>query len=353
MCVAQHILAALEGTEITSVERDLILKEKVLGFTLYKWNIESADQLIELNKELKALAKQAGYELILAVDHEGGRVFRLPEPFSQIPPMKNWGDSFNQTGDVEPLFELGKILGSEIKAAGFNLNFAPAVDINTNPDNPVIADRSFSETATVVYKLARQVIRGLIHENIIPCLKHFPGHGGTSLDSHDFLPLDERNLEEITKTDLLPYQSLIAENLAPTIMTAHVVFPEIDKDHPATLSQKFLTQILRNEMKYAGIIFSDDLLMKAIADNYGIYEAAKAFFLCGGDVALICKQPELSQEIIEKLKKDGDDLSKLFDCSKKRIESLKKSFLTSETLKTNLSHLIKDHQLYLNQLFPA
>lgn len=301
MTIASHILAGLDGTTLTSLERDLILKHKVLGFTLFKRNIESLEQLQVLTTEIKALARQAGYEILLAVDHEGGRVFRLPEPFTRIPPMRKWGEHFEETGDVVPVFELGKILASEASLAGFNLNFAPVCDLDLNEKNPIIGDRAFSTNKEIVFKLARQVILGHQKLGMFTCLKHFPGHGATSLDSHEALPIDERSESEITDLDIYPYQRLVAEGLADSIMTAHVVYPKIDKDNPATLSEIILEGILRKKLHYDGVIFSDDLLMKAIADHHGIPAAAKKFFLCGGDAALICKHPELTLETIERL----------------------------------------------------
>jgi beta-N-acetylhexosaminidase len=231
------------------------LKEKILGFTLFAHNIESAAQLIELNKELKSLAKQVGYDIVIAVDQEGGKVERLPSPFSKIKPMRDWGDIFSQTGRVEPLYELGKILGSEVRAAGFNLDFAPVVDVDLHSANPIIGNRSFSSHPEVVYKLARQVIRGLLHEGMIPCLKHFPGHGATTKDSHLELPHDNRPADKIFRYDILPFKKLIEEDLAPTIMTAHVVYSELDKKNPATLSEKIIKEILREKLNYDGMVF--------------------------------------------------------------------------------------------------
>lgn len=347
--IAQHILAALNGTQITPLERDLILKEKILGFTLFKRNIESAAQLAELTCELKTLARQAAYELILAVDQEGGRVFRLPEPFSKIPPMRWWGDLFEKTGAVKPLFELGRILGSEVITAGFDLDFAPVVDVDGHADNPVIADRSFSKSPQVVYKLARQVIRGLITENVIPCLKHFPGHGATTQDSHEVLPQDNRDLSQLEETDLFPFKQLIAEQLAPTIMTAHVVYPKVDADAPATLSKKWLNDILRKKLNFNGVLFSDDLLMNAIKNNYKIDKAALRFFECGGDVALIGNEPEKTLEVIRKLRNNKALASRL-QASAQRIKNLKQNFPEHKKSHVPLENVIEKNTRVLERL---
>jgi len=300
--IARHFLSGIPGKEITKDVEDLILKEKILGFTLFKRNFDTLEELISLSSELHSLAKQAGYTLALAVDHEGGRrVFRLPQPFTPVCPMRDLGDDFEKNNDATKAFKIGQILASEVKAVGFNVIFAPVTDIDLNENNPIIGDRSFSSHAEIVYLLARQVIRGVLSEGIVPCLKHFPGHGATSQDSHEELPTDNRSIDELKKFDLVPYQKIIAENLAPTIMTAHVVFPKIDKE-PATISEYFINQLLRNELHYQGLLFSDDLLMKAISQNYNLKDVALKFFNNGGDVALICNQPDYLIEIIKELK---------------------------------------------------
>lgn len=347
MSLGQHFLAALNGPQISPPERDLILKHKILGFTLFKRNIQSAQQVLELNTELKTLAQQAGYDLLIAVDQEGGRVFRLPEPFTKIPPMRHWAP-FLKT-NLQNFYELGLILGQEVAAAGFTLDFAPVVDVDTNPLSPIIGDRSFSENPEHVFLAAREVIRGMIKTGIIPCLKHFPGHGNTTQDSHHELPLDNRSLDDLEKTDLVPYQKLIAENLAPTIMTAHVVYPQIDMENPATLSQKIIGEILRKNLNYNGVIFSDDMLMKAIAAHHDLTTACREFFCCGGDVVLICEQPELTTEIIEKLRNDSS-LTPNLAAAQKHLSALKKRFPPiSKNL--NLVQITKGNQEKIQTFF--
>jgi beta-N-acetylhexosaminidase len=355
MNVASHILAGLEGTQISPLERDLILKHKVLGFTLFKRNIASPEAMVALNEELQALAKQAGYELILAVDQEGGRVARLPEPFSTIKPMREWASLFEKNSNIEDIHTLGKILGSEVKAAGFNLDFAPVVDLDTNSNNPIIGDRSFSAYPDVVYKLARHFIRGLMSEGVLPCLKHFPGHGHTEKDSHLELPVDNREAVDIETNDLIPYQKLIAEGLAPTLMTAHVMYPKIDKDNPGTLSKPILTDWLRKKLNYQGIIFSDDFLMKAIADNYDLFEASKQFIQCGGDVILVCDQPEVSVSLIEKLNHEignNKDLESSLKTAQGRIQKLQK-FITKPSKISDYQKIAKTNQDLLSKIWQA
>jgi len=354
--VGQHFLAGFDGFSVTDDVRELILKEKILGFTLFKWNIESAEQLKALNDELQSLAHEAGYELILAVDQEGGRVQRLPEPFTKIPAMRLWAEACAQREAPGAIYELGRILGCEVRLAGFNLDFAPVVDIDINALNPIIGDRSFASDAATVTRHARELIRGLIREGVMPCLKHFPGHGATHKDSHLELPVDERPWEDLRALDVVPYSNLISENLAPAVMTAHVLYPKIDTDNPATLSRYIVGGLLRGELGYDGVVFSDDFLMKAIADNHDLTAAARTFFEIGGDVVLICKRPDLNLEIIRRLKaecaaNDASNLRESLRQAAQRIENLKRQFFPSFYGAADLASVTKQHQDFVKTVF--
>lgn len=347
-----HFLAGLSGTSITPAVKTLIQKHHVLGFTLFKRNFTDTQSLIALNQELKALAKEAGYDLLLAVDQEGGRVFRLPAPFTQVPPMREWSRLFASTQNESALFSLGKILGSEVKQAGFDIDFAPVVDLDLNPHNPIIADRSFSADANIVTQLAAQVIRGLLDQNIIPCLKHFPGHGATFQDSHKVLPQDSRTLNELKNQDLIPYQKLIQQNLCPAVMTAHILFPNIDDQKPATLSAFFLSTLLRQQLQFDGVVFSDDFLMKAVADNFDLTESAGIFLQSGGDVVLICDQPELTCDLIEKLSKQTNPaLLNQLAASKKRIQQLHTLTQNNKANSQSLNDVTAQNALTLKNLW--
>lgn len=349
--IAPHILGALAGPTVSSLEKDLILKHKILGFTLFKRNIESLEQLLELTAELHALAKQAGYDLLLSVDQEGGRVFRLPEPFPKIPPMREWGKKFDDTQDATLLYQLGQMLAEQVGLTGFTMDFAPLIDVDLNPDSPIIGDRSFSSSAQAVYLMARQVIRGFENKGILTCLKHYPGHGFVNQDSHLTLPVDQRDLSEIQKVDLLPYLKLIEENLAPSVMTAHVSYPNWDKDNPATLSPKILGH-LRNTLNYDGVIFSDDYLMKAIFDNYDLSDALLQFFQSTGDAALICDKPDLILETIQKY--NANHIQKVsLKAPQNRLLKLKKRF-PNPFKAASLSQVqskLNEHQNWLSQVF--
>ncbi|MCP5463951.1 MAG: beta-N-acetylhexosaminidase [Deltaproteobacteria bacterium] len=351
MTLRQHILAGIAGKELSQVEKDLILKHKVLGFTLFSRNFSNLEELADLNEQIQALAKQAGYDIVLAVDQEGGRVARLRAPFEPIAPMRDWTALCAEQGDWEKFFQFGTLLAQQVKALGFNLDFAPVADLDLAEENPIIGDRSFSKHGEVVFRMCRQLLRGFEQEQILGCLKHFPGHGNTLKDSHLELPEDERELSELLANDLLPYQKLISENLAHSIMTAHVMYPQIDSKHCGTLSKTIIHDVLRQQFSYTGLVFSDDLLMKAIFDHHNLSDAASRFFECGGDVVLICDQPELSLELLaflEQEEKNNAALAGFLKSAQKRIQD---SFLSKIKTHKPLNNLNAFAEEFNERLF--
>ena len=350
-----HILAALNGTDITPEIEELILEHRILGFTLFKRNIQSASQVQKLTSDLQAIAKKANYQLLLAVDQEGGRVARLSQPeFVKIPPMQKWAERFIDNNQAEDLFELGVMLAEQTLSCGFNVDFAPVVDVNTISENPVIGDRSFGSDPQLVYVCARNVLRGMRKGGVISCIKHFPGHGATTKDSHLDLPIDDRYESEILASDVFPFQKLMAESLVDSVMTAHVLYPSIDKNKPATVSQTIITNILRQDLNYQGVVFSDDMMMKAISDHYGIEKAVFDFFKAGGDAVLICEKPELTLDILENFpEKEASLLTHQLEIAKNRLEMLKRRMIQPDenNHKNTFAHLVKRHQMIIDNFF--
>lgn len=359
--LGQHVLGGFDGCSVTDEVRDLILKKKILGFTLFNWNIESAAQLCALIDELKSLARQAGYRLILALDQEGGRVARLPvPPFTKIPPMRMWGDLVLETEDFSVIRELGRLVARELRLAGFNLDFAPVADVDLNPNNPVIGDRSFSSDPWHVYQCSKYFLQGMTEEGVMGCLKHFPGHGATDRDSHLELPHDSRPLDVLLAVDILPYGKLIVEGMAPSVMTAHVVYEAIDSKNPATFSHKILGGLLRGQLGYDGVVFSDDLLMKAISDHHDLLDVMLQFFDCGGDAVLVCKNATLNFELVERLEKallQGSEANKkIFENlrqSQRRLAALKGSHLSLPTEPGDPAEIMENHREFVMRLFPG
>lgn len=322
--IGHHIISGFEGTQITPEVKELIQKYHVAGFILFKSNIKSPRQVKKLIFQLQKLSKKP---LFFGVDHEGGRVFRLSPPFTQIPPMAVLGQYYRKTKNKKPIANLGRVMATELRAVGFNWNYAPVVDVHSTPTNPIIGDRSFSPNPEIVAKCTEAFISGLHSQEVLSCAKHFPGHGATEEDSHLELPRVRDSRRLLWKRDLVPYKKLISQNFLPTIMTAHVVYPKLDSRNCATLSDKILRGILRARLGFEGVIVSDDLFMKAIARHMALHEAALKFFKASGDIVLLCHQPKMQIKIIKALQKiiqKDQLLAKILKESKKRIDQLEK-----------------------------
>jgi beta-N-acetylhexosaminidase len=219
----------------------------------------------------------------VSVDQEGGRVARLRAPFTEWPPMATLG----RCGDASLAERFARALAAELKAVGVTMDYAPVLDVHTNPKNPVIGDRALAERANEVARLGAAIIKGLQGEGIAACGKHFPGHGDTSTDSHLELPLIEHPPERLRDVELVPFKAGIEAKVA-SIMTAHILIPALDEERPATLSKRIITGLLRDELGYEGLVLSDDLEMKAIAHEYQVPSAAVMAIEAGCDGVLIC-----------------------------------------------------------------
>ena len=268
---------------------ELARSGQVGGFVLFRRNLGSPQEVLAQNVRLRSLAPSE-LPLWIAVDQEGGRVARLGPPVLKLPPMRSLG----QLDDLALTREAACSLGQQLAILGFNLDFAPVLDVDTNPGNPVIGDRSFSREPEDVIQHARAFAAGLAEAGIASCGKHFPGHGDTHLDSHLALPALDHPMERLTRVELAPFATLSGE--LPCVMTAHVVFRSIDPVHPATLSRAVVTGLLRDQLGFSGIIFSDDLEMKAVSETYGVAQAACMAIDAGCDQVLICEHEELTFE---------------------------------------------------------
>ena len=287
-------------TELPDEIAALISQTDLGGVILFSDNLQSIAQIVTLNHQLQQTSKYSNLKLplFIAVDQEGGRVARLPRQdatsftgsMSIAATYQNHGTYFAE--------QTGKILGQELLATGFNLNFAPTVDVNINPLNPVINVRSFGEDASVVAKLANTQLTAMQQSGILATLKHFPGHGDTSVDSHTGLPKVNHNLKKIEQVDLLPFQYAIDSGEAKVIMTAHIQYPALDNStfvsksgktmvKPATMSSKILTELLRGKMGFDGLVITDALDMKGISLFFDEAQAVIETFKAGSDIALM------------------------------------------------------------------
>ena len=279
--IGQLLIGSLAGTTITPEIRSLAREFSLGGVTLFSRNIEAPEQVAELAIDLQTLA--SGLPLWTAVDQEGGRVARLRKPFTEWPPMAVLGRS----GSVELASRFASALGAELRAVGITLDYAPVLDIHTNPKNPVIGDRALAEDADLVARLGAAIVRGLQDTGVAACGKHFPGHGDTSVDSHLDLPLVEHPPDRIRRVECVPFREAIRAGVA-FIMTAHVLVPSLDEERPATLSPRVVEAMLREELNFSGVILSDDLEMSAIAKSYRVPDAAVQAVAAGCDGLLIC-----------------------------------------------------------------
>jgi beta-N-acetylhexosaminidase len=274
--IGQMVFTGISGTSLTDDEAKFIEEENIGGVVLFKNNYETPGQLAELVNSIQALRKE--YPLYIAVDHEGGRVMRFRTSFTQFPPMLDLA----KTESPKNCFQVATIMADELSACGINLNLSPVCDILTNQSNKVIGDRAFGKEPESVSKFISSMIRGFQTNKVMACAKHFPGHGSTTKDSHFDLPIVKKELSELQSDEFVPFVKAIKSRVE-FVMMAHLIVEGIDPDLPCTLSPKAY-EILRNDLKFNKLIISDDMQMKAIADNFGTGEAAVMAIKAGADI---------------------------------------------------------------------
>jgi beta-N-acetylhexosaminidase len=256
------------------------LERGLAGVVLYERNFDTVVRLNELTAEIR---RAAGRPVLIGIDQEGGTRFALQEPFTAWPSAAELG----RVGDIALVEQVARAMASELRAAGCNLNFAPMLDLNVNPESPVTKDRSFGADPKLVAKMGVAFNRGLRAGRVLSCAKHFPGHGDTLVDPHHDLPVFAGTMGRLESAELVPFAAAVAAGV-PLIMTAHILLPQIDPQQPASLSRKMLDGILRRQMGFDGLILADDLGMGAIARRRGPGEAAVETLLAGTDIAMLC-----------------------------------------------------------------
>ena len=329
--IGQLLIGSLASTTITPELRSLAREFSLGGVILFSRNIEAPEQVAELSIDTQALAGEM--PLWVSVDQEGGRVARLRKPFTEWPPMAVLGRS----GSTELAARFAAALAAELKAVGITLDYAPVLDIHTNPKNPVIGDRALAESAEAVAQLGAAIVRGLQENGVAACGKHFPGHGDTSVDSHLDLPLVEHPPDRIRRVECVPFREAIRTDVA-FIMTAHVLVPSLDEERPATLSPRIVQDMLREELGYQGVILSDDLEMKALSATSAVPTSAVEAIRAGCDGVLICSgNVELQATTLEALVKateSGEISPTRLDAALRRLKVAKERFLAKERPKT-------------------
>ena len=291
----QRLVIGIGGTSLSAEEREWIKECQPGGFVLFARNVEEPRQVAELNRELESLLPR-DLPPIRCVDQEGGRVARIKKPATEWPPMRWVGN----VDDVRMTAAVARAIARELRAMNFDLDFAPVADVDSNPKNPIIGDRSFGPKPDRVAKHAATFVTAMQDEGCIACAKHFPGHGDTTVDSHLALPVVEKDPPDIEQVELPPFQACIRARVG-TIMTAHVVYPAWDEDRPATMSHKVIDAILRKKLGYTGVIFSDDMEMKAVRGRFPLDLQLEEATAAGVDVFLFCKELGLQVEAYERL----------------------------------------------------
>jgi beta-N-acetylhexosaminidase len=346
--IGQMVIVGLDGYEISPNTVEFIDKYKVGGFIFFANNIQSSSQLLKFMNSIKAENSKNSIPLFLSIDEEGGRVTRMPKEFVKFPSNKIIGN----VNKKEFSYEIGKVMANKIGAFGFNMNFAPVLDVNSNPSNPVIGDRAFSSEASIVSSLGVETMRGLQQGKVIPVVKHFPGHGDTAEDSHKGLPSLNHDLARLESLELIPFQEAI-NNDAEAVMIAHILLPQIDKENPSSMSKVIITDILREKMNFQGLVITDDMTMGAIMKNYEIGEASVKSVLAGTDIVLVCHGKDKQIQVIEALKKadlEGRISEERIDESLYRILSLKEKYAIKdeENPAVNVDEINADIRSVLN-----
>lgn len=346
--IGQMMFAGVSGTTLQQETTSLIHDYKVGGLILYGNNLETPQQTVTLMNALMAANVNNQLPLFLGTDQEGGKVVRLPGPLKNFPTNQRIGD-INQSSLS---FAVGQLLGEQLKAFGFNLDFAPVLDVNSNPNNPIIGDRSFSNDPDIVSKLGIETMKGLESKQVIPVVKHFPGHGDTAVDSHLELPKVTKSLDDLNQLELVPFKAAI-NNGADVVMVAHILLPKIDPQYPSSMSKDVITGMLREQLDFDGVVMTDDMTMKAITNHFDIGRAAVDSVKAGSDVILIAHEYANVTAAIQAVKaavNKGELTEERIDDSVRRIIALKQKYqLANQPVKAvDINRLNTDIEKVLN-----
>jgi beta-N-acetylhexosaminidase len=292
--IGQLFILGFNGTTPSKGISELISKSHVGGVILFRRNLKTPSQAATLTRSLQSRSKRM--PLFIGIDEEGGRVSRLPKGFTRFPEAALFGS----LGDAGLAYKASQVTAWELRAVGINLNFAPVLDVLTEPSNPVIQGRAFGDKATLVSRMGLAVMAALQDNRVIACGKHFPGHGDTTVDSHVALPTVTLDKHRLQTVELRPFYHLIGNGLA-MIMTAHVVYPSLDRTAPATLSARIIGRLLRKDLGFNGVVVTDDLEMKAISQEPG--EAAVRAIEAGADLIILGHEEAKQRKALDAVQK--------------------------------------------------
>jgi beta-N-acetylhexosaminidase len=295
------VLAGFDGFSLPSEIERLLEQDSLFGIILFRRNVDSVEQVSSLNESARRIARKDNPPVV-AVDQEGGRVVRMREPLTALPCARAFGGK----NDSLLTQKAGLLVGRELSSLGFTLNFAPVLDVDTNPTSPVIGDRSYGSTLDKVIGHGLAFAEGLKMGGVMPCAKHFPGHGDASLDSHLALPTVPHGLDRLDAVEIAPFHAWSKADLGP-VMTAHVMYPALDEHFPATLSSSIIEGVLRRRIGFLGPVLTDDLEMGAMADFGGPGGAAVRAVRAGADGLLVCHLLEHIEAVIEAVAKEASE----------------------------------------------
>lgn len=324
--VGQMILVGFEGKQSLDAETlRMIRQDHVGGVILYAPNVSDIKGTVALINKLKKANAANPAPLFVSVDQEGGKVSRMPkDELVSFPPNATVG----RTKSAKLAEEMGSLLAEEIQALGFNVDFAPVLDINSNPNNPVIGNRSFGATADLVAKLGMAEMQGMRDAGIVSVVKHFPGHGDTGVDSHLDLPVLKKTTDQLRRLEWIPFEEAVKQR-ADAVMVAHILFPLIDPDAPASFSKTIIGEQLRGTLGYDGVVITDDLTMGAIAKHYDLAKVVVDTVQAGSDILLAGHGYDTEKTVRQALLRavrDGDLTEQRIDESVYRILSLKDKY---------------------------
>lgn len=330
------VMADIAGLELTPDDIERLQHPQVGGVILFGRNFAAPLQLIQLANSIREVRTP---QLLIAVDHEGGRVQRFKHGFTAIPPMRELGKLW----DRDPAQALaaargcGFVIGSELQAHGVDFSFAPVLDVDYG-ESSVIGDRSLHHEPNTIAVLAEALQAGLNAAGMASVGKHFPGHGYVRADSHHEVPVDDRTLTEITQRDLVPFQRMVRSGMGG-VMPAHVIYPKVDP-RPAGFSSTWLQKILREKLGFDGLVFSDDLSMEGASTAGGVMARANAALNAGCDMVLLCNDPRAQDTMLE-----GLERRPVAPTLGRRLEKMRGKTISSATLKANAAYLAATENL--------
>lgn len=323
---SELVIFGFDGLSLDSSLRRFLANTPLGGLILFKRNIESLEQLVALNAEITTINPL--HPPLISVDQEGGRVARLRGIASDVPPLAELKRAF--LADPKLCYRLGAMMGRELVALGFQLNFAPVCDVAIDQNfNDIIGDRAFSDDAQEAALLAGYFIEGMQGSGLAACAKHFPGHGGTAIDSHFLLPKLEISEELMHERELMPFKAAIKAQVA-SVMTAHIMVHKLDPNYPATMSKNLIHDLLRAQLLFTNVVISDDLDMKAVSDHYELKEILEASLNASVDMFIIGNNLEktfTAIKILQELLDSNAHLQERAQAAGQRIERLRTRFL--------------------------